>query len=74
MILLCQGAGGLWTGLGWATPKLVGRLLLGHTVRQDWWVGSTGHYEDSTGLRPRQPVGWVRPRLSRCQLVWGRCL
>jgi hypothetical protein len=20
MILLCQGAGGLWTGLGWATP------------------------------------------------------
>jgi len=28
--------------------RLVGKLLLGHTVRQDWWVGSTGHYEDST--------------------------
>jgi len=46
MNLLCQGAGGLWTGLGWATP-LVGRLLLGHTVRQRL-VGSTGHYQDST--------------------------
>jgi len=38
----------------------MGRLLLGHTVRQEWWwVGSTGHYEDSTGVR--QPVDGVRP-------------
>ncbi len=34
MILLCQGAGGLWTGLGWVTPDWVDKLLLGHTVRQ----------------------------------------
>jgi len=46
MILLCQGAGGLWTGLGWVTPDWVDKLLLGHTVRQEW-VGSTGHREDN---------------------------
>ena len=50
----------------------VGRLLLGHTVRQEWWwVGSTGHYEDSTGVR--QPVDGVRPH-SRFQIMCGRCL
>jgi hypothetical protein len=43
----------------------VGRLLLGHTARQGWWVGSTGHYQAS-GFPPR-PVDGVRlrPRLRR---------
>jgi len=39
MNLLCQGAGGLWTGLGWVTPDWVDKLLLGHTVRQEWVGG-----------------------------------
>ncbi len=30
MILLCQGAGGLWTGLGWATPVGGHALIRSH--------------------------------------------
>ena len=56
MILLCQGAGGLWTGLGGATPDWWAgsyspgfggdRAPVTRSAKM-WWVGSTGHYEDS---------------------------
>jgi len=46
MNLLCQGAGGLWTGLGGATP-VGGQALIRSHGPPNWWVGSTGHYEDS---------------------------
>ncbi len=38
---------------------VVGRLVLGHTVRGKGRVGSTGHYEDSI-RGTRQPLYWVR--------------
>ena len=55
MNLLCQGAGGLWTGLGWATPCGGQALIRSHGPPRGCGWGSTGHYQDS-GLRPRQPV------------------
>jgi len=54
MILLCQGAGGLWTGLRWVTPGGVDRLLFRSHGPPKGWVGSTGHYQDRGHLR--QPV------------------
>ena len=61
MILLCQGAGGLWTGLGWGHTGLVDKLLLGHTVRleQSGW-GRQVIIRTASGLM-RQPVDRVRP-------------
>jgi len=47
MNLLCQGAGGLWTGLGWVTPVGGQALIRSHGPPRRGWVGSTGHYEDS---------------------------
>ncbi len=48
MNLVCQGAGGLG-GQDWDGPhREVGRLVLGHTAHGAvWWVGPTGHYQDS---------------------------
>ena len=60
MNLLCQVAGGLWTGLGWVTPDRVDKLLLGHTVRQ----GRSGWGRQviiRTASAMRQPVDRVRP-------------
>ena len=55
-LLCCQVAGG-WTGLGWP-HLLVGRLLLGHTIRLErgGW-GSTGHYQDNACEHASRFVG-----------------
>jgi len=51
----------------------VGRLLLGHTVRQErgGW-GSTGHYQDNAGEHVSRFVG--SDPLPRFQIMWGSCL
>ena len=60
MNLLCQGAGGLWTGLG-GPHLVVGRLLLGHTVRQERAGGGrqviirTEVFASSAGLLGQTP-------------------
>ena len=40
MNLLCQGAGGLWTGLGWATPVGGQALIRSHGPPR---LGGWGH-------------------------------
>ena len=47
MILLCQVAGGLWTGQGRVTPFGGQALIRSHGPPRTVWVGSTGHYQDS---------------------------
>ncbi len=42
------------TGMG---HTVVGRLLLGRTVRGKGWVGSTGHYQDSVCGRVSRLIG-----------------
>jgi hypothetical protein len=37
MILLCQGAGGLWTGLGWVTPCGGQAPISPHGPPRGWW-------------------------------------
>ena len=71
MNLLCQGAGGC--GQDWDGPhRWVGRLLLGHTVRQDWgWVGSTGHYQDNAGEHVSRFIGSDPTRNSDSQVFEG---
>ncbi len=72
MNLLRQGAGGLWTGLGWVTPDWVDKLLLGHTVRQER-SGWGRQVIIRTASAMRQPIDRVRPHPDRKGFrVWGK--
>ena len=50
---------------------VVGRLLLGHTLRGKCWVGSTGHYQDSVGDASAGLLGQTPPK---SQAATGKCL
>ena len=75
MNLVCQGAGGLG-GQDWDGPhRVVGRLVLGHTAREDELrVGSTGHYQDIAWRRVSRLIG-SDPTLisSNCDSVFEQC-
>ncbi len=75
MNLVCQGAGGLG-GQDWDGPhREVGRLVLGHTAREDELrVGSTGHYQDIAWRRVSRLIG-SDPTLisSNCDSVFEQC-
>jgi len=58
MNLLCQGAGGLWTGLGWATPSGGQALIRSHGPPKD---GGVDRSLSGRHRRARQPVYRVRP-------------
>jgi hypothetical protein len=62
--LLCQGAGG-FGGQDWEGPHLVGRLLLGHTAREE--IGGWDRQVIMrTAPRVRQPdySGQIPPKVS----------
>ena len=75
MNLVCQGAGGLG-GQDWDGPhREVGRLVLGHTAREDELrVGSTGHHQDIAWRRVSRLIG-SNPTLisSNCDSVFEQC-
>jgi len=56
--LLCQGAGGLWTGLGWATPSGGQALIRSHGPPKG---GGVDRSLSGQRRRARQPVYRVRP-------------
>jgi hypothetical protein len=62
VMLLCQGACGLG-GQDWDGPHRVGgqALIRSHRPGSGWWVGSTGHYEDSTGGASAGLLGQTPP-------------
>ena len=56
-LVCCQIAGGLWTGLGWATPVGGQALIRSHGPPRRGWVGSTGHYQDNAGEHVSRFIG-----------------
>jgi len=71
-LLCCQGAGGLWTGLGWVTPVGGQALIRSHGPPRRRRVGSTGHYQDNAGEHVSRFVG--SDPTHDFQIMWGRCL
>ncbi len=58
MILLCQGAGGLWTGLGWVTPGGGQALIRSHGPPMGGWGRQV--IMRTVGFHVSRFV-WVRP-------------
>jgi hypothetical protein len=66
-LLCCQVAGGLWTGLGWATPVGGQALIRSHGPLSGGQVGPTGQFEDSTEWCVSRFIGSDPTRIS-CHL------